>query len=156
LSHDPVKHPSHYTSKVPGIECIQVTQHFNFNQGNVIKYVWRCGEKGNPIQDLEKARQYLDFEIARMKAETPAATAPSHIPHEEAYEDNWRGLGKVESTFAPGRLVRYKGGSRIGRLVKRTSNSAWDVHYPADDAGSAVDTWYEEDSLELVSVELAK
>lgn len=65
---DMVEHPSHYTAVVPGIECIQVTQHFNFNRGNVIKYVWRAGVKGDTITDLKKARQYLDFEIARLEA----------------------------------------------------------------------------------------
>ena len=64
---DPVKRPGHYT-QVPGIECINVTQHFNFNRGNVIKYVWRAGAKGNEIEDLKKARQYLDFEINRLEA----------------------------------------------------------------------------------------
>lgn len=65
--HDPVSHPTHYRSKVPGIECIEVVQHFNFNQGNVIKYVWRAGDKGNIVEDLKKARQYLDFEIERIE-----------------------------------------------------------------------------------------
>jgi hypothetical protein len=65
--HDPVKQPTHYTSRVPDIECIQVTQWFNFNLGNVIKYVWRAGSKGDELEDLRKARQYLDFEIARLE-----------------------------------------------------------------------------------------
>lgn len=62
-----VVHPKHYNSRVPGIECIEVVQHFNFNLGNVIKYVWRAGDKGNFVEDLKKARQYLDFEIARIE-----------------------------------------------------------------------------------------
>lgn len=61
-----VSHPSHYTSVVPGIECIQVVQHFNFNRGNAIKYIWRAGSKSNEIEDLQKAMQYLEFEIARL------------------------------------------------------------------------------------------
>lgn len=68
---DPVSHPSHYTSRVPGIECIRVTEHFNFNRGNAIKYIWRAGEK-NPekeIEDLEKAAWYINREIQRMKGE---------------------------------------------------------------------------------------
>lgn len=64
---DNVKHPSHYTSVVPGIECIQVTQHFNFNRGNAIKYIWRAGHKNDEIEDLKKAIQYLEFEIARIE-----------------------------------------------------------------------------------------
>ena len=63
---DPVKHPCHYTDTVPGIECIQVTQHFNFNRGNAIKYIWRAGKKGNEIEDLQKAKQYIEFEIERL------------------------------------------------------------------------------------------
>lgn len=68
---DNVAHPHHYAGTVPGIECIEVVQHFNFNRGNVIKYVWRAGAKGDgakEIEDLKKARQYLDFEIARLQA----------------------------------------------------------------------------------------
>lgn len=63
-----VKHPQHY-NKVQGIECIEVAQYFNFNLGNVIKYVWRAGSKGDVIQDLEKAKQYIDFEIQRLRTQ---------------------------------------------------------------------------------------
>jgi hypothetical protein len=62
-----VVHPPHYSRRVPGIECIEVVQHFNFNLGNVIKYVWRAGDKGDYLEDLRKARQYLDFEIDRVE-----------------------------------------------------------------------------------------
>lgn len=64
---DPVNHPKHYTSHPSGVECIQVTEHMNFNLGNAMKYIWRAGDKGNLIQDLEKARWYLDREIERCK-----------------------------------------------------------------------------------------
>lgn len=56
----------HYNN-VPEIECIDVVQHFNFNRGNVIKYVWRAGLKGDEIEDLKKARDYIDYEIERLK-----------------------------------------------------------------------------------------
>jgi hypothetical protein len=64
---DPVNHPSHYTSHPSGIECIRVTEHMNFNVGNAVKYLWRCDHKGSLISDLEKARWYIDREIARLK-----------------------------------------------------------------------------------------
>lgn len=63
---DPVNHPSHYTSSPSGIECIQVTEHMNFNLGNAMKYIWRSGDKGNAIQDLEKAVWYVKREIERL------------------------------------------------------------------------------------------
>ena len=66
MSDDSVNHPKHYTSHPSGIECITVTEHMNFNLGNAMKYIWRAGEKGNLKQDLEKARWYLDREIARI------------------------------------------------------------------------------------------
>lgn len=65
---DPVNHPRHYKAHPSGVECIQVTEHMNFNVGNAVKYLWRHGEKGNPIQDLEKARWYVDREIQRLNA----------------------------------------------------------------------------------------
>lgn len=63
--HDPVNHPRHYTSHPSGIECIAVTEWMNFNLGNAIKYLWRADDKGSPIEDLKKARWYLDREIQR-------------------------------------------------------------------------------------------
>lgn len=59
---DPVNHPDHY-NQIPGIECIDVTQHFTFCLGNVVKYVWRAEFAGNRLEDLLKARWYLEKEI---------------------------------------------------------------------------------------------
>jgi|TARA_R110000744_G_scaffold84050_4_gene164635 hypothetical protein len=65
---DMVNHPPHYTRHPSGIECIQITEHMNFNLGSVVKYIWRCDEKHDmPIEDLEKAEFYLRREIARLK-----------------------------------------------------------------------------------------
>ena len=63
---DRVNNPKHYTSHPSGIEAIQVLEHFNFNLGNVIKYVWRADLKDHPLEDLKKARFYLDREINRI------------------------------------------------------------------------------------------
>jgi hypothetical protein len=63
---DPVNHPKHYTSHPSGVECIEVTEHFNFNKGNAIKYIWRSSDKGKEVEDLRKARWYIDREIARL------------------------------------------------------------------------------------------
>ena len=63
---DNVNHPKHYTSHPSGVECIEITEHFNFNIGNAIKYCWRAGLKGKEVEDLRKARWYMDREIARL------------------------------------------------------------------------------------------
>lgn len=62
---DLVNHPPHYTSHPSGVECITVVEHLSFNVGNAIKYLWRADEKGAPIEDLQKARWYIDREIQR-------------------------------------------------------------------------------------------
>jgi hypothetical protein len=66
---DPVNSPPHYTAG--GIETIDFIEakDFNYRLGNVIKYVSRAGKKvdGDPITDLEKAKWYLDREIATRK-----------------------------------------------------------------------------------------
>ena len=63
---DSVNHPEHY-NRVPGIECIDVVRHFNFNHGNAIKYIWRAGAKGDEIEDLRKAIWYIEDEIKRIQ-----------------------------------------------------------------------------------------
>lgn len=71
---DRVNHPSHYTQHPSGVECIDIVEHMNFNRGNAIKYVWRAGDKvldnmtkeAATLEDLKKARFYLDREIKRL------------------------------------------------------------------------------------------
>jgi hypothetical protein len=64
---DAVNSPGHYTW-LNGIEVIEITEHFNFLLGNVLKYVMRADHKGRPIEDLEKAAWYLSREIANRKS----------------------------------------------------------------------------------------
>lgn len=65
---DVVNHPPHYKSD-SGIESIDVIEGFglNFHLGNVIKYILRHNKKGKPLEDLKKARWYLDREIEKME-----------------------------------------------------------------------------------------
>ena len=65
---DSVNNPKHYTNHSSGIECIQVTQHMNFCLGNAIKYIWRCDDKNDAIEDLEKAIWYIKTEIKRRES----------------------------------------------------------------------------------------
>jgi hypothetical protein len=64
---DPVNHPSHYTSHPSGVECIEITEHMNFNLGNALKYIWRADLKHDDggLEDLLKAQFYINREIAR-------------------------------------------------------------------------------------------
>lgn len=84
---NPVDHPSHYTSG--GIECIdamkamlagyeqeQITTkyYWHFLAGQVLKYLWRWPLKERPLQDLKKARWYLDRLIADVENQDHAVT----------------------------------------------------------------------------------
>lgn len=76
-TYDSVSHPSHYT--YGKIECINFIfdKDLDFALGNAIKYIVRAGHKSSAgmsdeektIQDLEKAKQYIDFEIEHIKGE---------------------------------------------------------------------------------------
>lgn len=57
---DSVNHPSHYNAG--SIEVIDAIEDWRlgFHAGNVIKYVARSGHKGSEVEDLKKARWYLD------------------------------------------------------------------------------------------------
>lgn len=74
MSEDVVNHPSHYT--YAGIEVIDVIEGFRlpYHLGNVVKYVLRHRHKGTPVQDLKKARWYLDRYIQRLESECDSST----------------------------------------------------------------------------------
>jgi hypothetical protein len=66
---DPVDHPKHYT--FGRFEVIDVIEDWDlgFHLGNSIKYIARAGKKGDALEDLRKARWYLDRCIAALEAE---------------------------------------------------------------------------------------
>lgn len=73
-----VDHPSHYNAHGSGIECIDVVEWMGFSLGNAVKYIWRAGLKNDAVEDLEKARWYIDREIARrVKCNKSSSTAAS-------------------------------------------------------------------------------
>lgn len=65
---DDVSHPSHYT-KGRKYEPRLVIEDWGlgFYLGNVVKYISRAGRKGDAVEDLKKARQYLDWEIEKLE-----------------------------------------------------------------------------------------
>lgn len=69
---DNINYPDHYNMHPSGVECITITEHFNFNVGNAIKYLWRAGLKEDAIVDLRKAEWYIKREIERrIRFQTP-------------------------------------------------------------------------------------
>lgn len=61
--------PNHYRHP-SGIEAIQITKFESFLRGNILKYVLRAPYKGVELQDLLKAKQYLEWEIERVQNES--------------------------------------------------------------------------------------
>tara|TARA_R110002020_G_scaffold13043_2_gene47191 strand:- start:22598 stop:22810 length:213 start_codon:yes stop_codon:yes gene_type:complete len=64
-----VNHPSHYGGKSNLYEAIKIIEAYdlNFSLGNVIKYTLRAGKKINEVEDLEKAKWYLERHITNLK-----------------------------------------------------------------------------------------
>jgi hypothetical protein len=65
---DPVNHPAHY--KVGGIETIDFIEakELGYHLGNAVKYITRADHKGNRLQDLQKAKWYIDRAIEKAGA----------------------------------------------------------------------------------------
>lgn len=71
IKEDKVNSPKHYTSHPSGIECIEITKHYDFCIGNAIKYLWRAGLKkeegysdnNKEVEDLRKAIWYITEKI---------------------------------------------------------------------------------------------
>ena len=72
---DRVNRPTHYTSHPSGVECITITEHYDFCVGNAIKCLWRCGLKAEEgmtprdkeIEDLKKAVYYINRKINKLE-----------------------------------------------------------------------------------------
>lgn len=64
-----VNHPAHYGGADNPYEAIKVIEAWGlgFNLGNAVKYVSRAGKKGALLEDLKKARWYLDREITNLE-----------------------------------------------------------------------------------------
>jgi Protein of unknwon function (DUF3310) len=79
-----VDHPTHYTDspayclqcKRP-IECVDVAEHWGFNLGNALKYLWRAGKKGPPVEDLRKAIWYIQRQIDRLLESRVTGATPT-------------------------------------------------------------------------------
>lgn len=70
-----VNHPLHYNQHPSGIECIEIARYYCFSIGSAFKYLWRAGLKqevgksdvAKEIEDLEKAKWYIDDRIKQLK-----------------------------------------------------------------------------------------
>jgi hypothetical protein len=67
---DAVNHPPHYGGADNPYEAIKVIEAWGlgFNLGNAAKYIARAEHKGATVEDLKKARWYLDREISNREA----------------------------------------------------------------------------------------
>jgi hypothetical protein len=70
---DVVDHPEHYGGADNPYEAIKVVEawQLGFHLGNVVKYIARAGRKGDALEDLKKARWYLDRYIANLAKSEP-------------------------------------------------------------------------------------
>ena len=121
IDKDTINHPTHYTSHPSGVECIQITEHFNFNLGNVIKYVWRAGLKNSILENLLKAQWYLAREIERTKYEETRDQDRSYArgPIEDA-KPNQAGIYSMhcESCLAPNKFTCKCTNGRTTEVVR--------------------------------------
>ncbi len=67
-----VDHPDHYGGKDNPYEAIKVIEawELGFHLGNTIKYISRKGKKDPALQDLKKAKWYLDRKISILENES--------------------------------------------------------------------------------------
>ena len=100
-----VDHPTHYNTHSSGVECIVVAEGFGFNLGNVVKYVWRAEEKGAPLEDLKKARWYLDREISRRDKQAPKKVGVETFKPVEWLAVKHGGIAHKLVSFQPGMVA---------------------------------------------------
>ena len=90
LENDSVNHPSHYTNgDVECIDAIRSSMNFpsfcGYLQGNIMKYVWRYRLKEHPVEDLKKARWYMDKLIETLE-NSDMEVVTIHTPNQKERE----------------------------------------------------------------------
>lgn len=90
-----VNHPQHYGGENNPYEAIKVIDAWDlgFNLGNTVKYIARNGKKDpeKEIEDLEKARVYLTFEIEKRKRTLLEDRKKPPMPASPEYLDPMKG-----------------------------------------------------------------
>ncbi len=100
---DMVNQPPHYKAHPSGVECIQITEHMNFNLGNALKYLFRHKLK-NGVEDLKKCVWYINNEVSRMSNEDWR-----QFPLDTRYEVSTQGRVRMKNKEAR-KLVKLKSG----------------------------------------------
>tara|TARA_R100001463_G_scaffold100633_1_gene155117 strand:- start:3 stop:425 length:423 start_codon:yes stop_codon:yes gene_type:complete len=77
---DPVKKPKHYQGDIEPLDFI-FAQNLGWCEANVVKYVTRWKRK-NGVQDLMKAKFYLEYLIGKQNMETKLYTEESYLGEE--------------------------------------------------------------------------
>lgn len=139
-NNDPVNHPSHYTDgKIEVIDFIE-DKNLDFNLGNAVKYIARAGKKdpSKEIQDLEKARWYLNRRIANLsKVKGPGEVyidKASDFIDLEAMPRLWKGMEVVKGDYESTKVVH-----RIVELHYQNTNRVQQV--TLDDGVRTIITW---------------
>ena len=86
MTHDSINNPSHY-AEGRAHEPIAVIEDWglNYRLGNTVKYISRAGRKQNALEDLKKARWYLDREIDSLEPSVPFAPTYEDILEDAAH-----------------------------------------------------------------------
>lgn len=113
---DPINHPSHYT--FGKYEVIDVIEDWNlpFHLACVVKYIARAGKKDNAVQDLLKARWYLERYLSNLQAESEPDKPPVNYPYAAGFP-----LGPIR---CPHQAVL---GQRCLRPVNHAGDHQWEV-----------------------------
>ncbi|MCF0201773.1 MAG: DUF3310 domain-containing protein [Bacteroidaceae bacterium] len=94
---DKVNHPSHYTwlKEKCGVEVIDIIRHLDFPTGSAVKYLLRAGRKeeygmdaqSKYIEDLKKARWYIDDLIRNASKQMPYVPIEEDLEREYNHKD---------------------------------------------------------------------
>lgn len=112
---DAVNHPPHYNSHPSGVECVTIAEHFNFNLGNALKYLWRAGVKSkDPVEDLRKSAWYLAREIGRLGGGDEVAALKARLAEEEARRSKYQAVDAAARRFVTAkRGLDFEGASSL-------------------------------------------
>ncbi len=64
MTTDDAINPRHYSVHPSGVQCIEISRWLSADLAQAFQYVWRCGQKDDPVQDLKKAIWFIEDEMS--------------------------------------------------------------------------------------------
>lgn len=153
MTHDSIHHPAHY-AEGRAYEPIDVIEDWelNYRLGNCVKYVSRAGRKQDQLEDLRKARWYLDREIEHLESvEAPPAPYEDILAYYGQTQDEPEAWPECDGSGFDATLDTVPFDPTTERISYDTTDHDWSDFWSGwDESVGPTEVWLTDNEIENV------